>query len=197
MTARQAMQVVAGHGLIERKRGAGTFVRSTTVPRDLGSPLSFSGSMEARGMTASSETLQFGEMVPSDDETRALDLDGGTTVTILERLRLADEVPMAIERVAMRNELAASLAAGFENGSLHDAFRAIGRRPTESHAEVSARRASARQRRLLHLPQSGIVMAELRTIVDQFGQPLERTETCYAADRYVFRAVLREGQERA
>lgn len=190
MTARQAMQVVAAEGGIERRRGAGTFVRSKPVPRDLGSPLSFSGSMRSRGMTASSETLHWGEVVSNDDERRELGLGSDDPVYALERVRLADGTPMAIERAVMPAGLASSLHDGFEHGSLHDAFREIGRVPTRAHAEVSARRATKRERELLGLPQSGIIISERRTIYDQDGAPLERTETRYVANRYRFRAVL-------
>src|SRR5690606_38629891 len=108
-----------------RRRGAGTFVRARPVPRDLGSPLSFTGSMEARGMKASSQTLQWGEVELTSDERSALHLDEGASGQVLERLRLADGTPMAIERVVMPGHLAAQLGDGFQAGSLHDAFRAI------------------------------------------------------------------------
>lgn len=192
MTARQAVQLVASGGLIERRRGAGTFVRAHPVPRDLGSPLSFTGSMRSRGIEVSSETLKWGEVVMSEDERGALALDDRAGGYVLERLRLADGTPMAIERVVMPRDLAISLEEGFQTGSLHAAFREIGRIPTEAHAEVSARRATKRERELLGLPPSGIIISERRTIYDQGGQPLERTETRYAAGRYTFRAILRD-----
>lgn len=192
MTARQAVQLLANDGLIDRKRGAGTFVRAHPVLRDLGSPLSFSGSMRARGMTASSETLEWGEVEPDPDEQTALGLEKGAMGYVLERLRLADGTPMAIERVVMPRDLALSLGDDFRGGSLHEAFRGVGRIPTEAHAEVSARRATSRERDLLGLPPSGIVISERRTIFDQDGRALERTETRYAAGRYTFRAILRD-----
>ena len=192
MTARQAAQMVANEGLIERRRGAGTFVRAHPVPRDLGSPLSFTGSMRARGMAASSKTLEWGEVRPDADEQSALGLGEGEPGYVLERLRLADGTPMAIERVVMPPALALALGDGFQSGSLHEAFRSIGRIPTEAHAEVSARKANKRERDLLGLPASGIIISERRTIYDQGGEALERTETRYAASRYSFRAILRE-----
>jgi GntR family transcriptional regulator len=109
MTARQAVQVVANDGLIERKRGAGTFIRSRPVPRDLGSPLSFSGSMSARGMSTSSETLSLRETDLSPEEAEALGLEPGARWLMLERLRLADGTPMPIERAVVAGELSATL----------------------------------------------------------------------------------------
>jgi len=192
MTARQAVQVVANDGLIERKRGAGTFIRSRPVPRDLGSPLSFSGSMKARGMSTTSQTLSRGETELSQEEADALGLQPGARGLVLERLRLADGTPMAIERAVMPGDLAVALGDDLGEGSLHDAFRAVGRNPTEAYAEVSARQATRRERDLLGLPASGIIVSERRTIFDQDGVALERTETLYAASRYTFRAILRE-----
>lgn len=195
MTARQAVQLLAQEGLIERRRGAGTFVRSRPVPRDLGSPLSFSGSMRAQGKTVANETLEWGEVVPDEDERAALDLDEEAICYVLERLRLADGTPMAIERAVIPPDLAKSLGDGFQGGSLHDAFRAVGRFPTEAHAEITARRATSRERDLLGLSPTGIIVSERRTIFDQDGRALERTETRYAASRYSFRALLRQPKE--
>ncbi len=143
-------------------------------------------------MTTASQTLTWEEVKLSTEEATALGLDDDQAGYVLERLRLADGTPMAIERVVMPGELAIALGDGFQEGSLHDAFRAIGRNPTEAHAEVQARRATKRERDLLGLPQTGIVLSEQRTIFDQEGIPLERTETLYAASRYRFRAILRE-----
>jgi GntR family transcriptional regulator len=190
MTARQAVQLVANDGLIERRRGAGTFVRSQPVLRDLGSPLSFSESMRKRGMTASSRILRWSEIKPSEEERAALRLAPGENAHVLERLRLADGTPMAIERAVMPVELAREIDGDLETGSLHAAFERVGRHPAQALAEVWARHPTKRQRDLLCLPASGILLCERRIISDQAGEPLERTETFYVSGRYSFRAVL-------
>lgn len=190
MTARHAVQRVEAEGLIERRRGAGTFVRSRPVPRDLGSPLSFSENVRARGMEPTNQTLEWGRITPTADERSALGLGNDEEAFVLERLRCADDVPMALERAVMSEELGSSIADSITGGSLHDMFRSVGRTPALAIAEVTARHATKRQRDLLELPSTGIVIVERRTIYDDAELPLERTVTWYAAERYSFQAVL-------
>jgi GntR family transcriptional regulator len=72
MTARQAVQQLVADRLVDRRRGAGTFVAAERVPRVLGSPLSFTASMRRRGLTASSTVLDRGPIRPSVEEAAAL-----------------------------------------------------------------------------------------------------------------------------
>jgi GntR family transcriptional regulator len=197
MTARQAVQQLVADRLVERRRGAGTFVAPDRVPRLLGSPLSFSASMRRRGLTASSRLIDRGRIVPTPSEAAALRLAPGVGAYVLERLRLADGTPMAIERVVMPLEVAELLGDEIETGSLHDAFERIGHTPSRAVAHVTAQRAPAEHRRLLGLGANGIVLVEERVISDQHDRPLEATRSSYVADRYAFEAVLYGDTEEA
>ena len=189
MTARQAVQVLEGEGLLDRQQGRGTFVTARPIPRVLGSPLSFTTSMRDRGLTASSIILDLSQQEPSAEDVEALGLEPGTTVRVLKRLRLADGVPMAIERAVLAPDVA-SVVGSIEGGSLHSQFAAIGRTPSWARSRVSARSATAEERRLLALPGRGVVLNENRIIYDQNDRPLEHTDTWYAAERYTFTTVM-------
>jgi GntR family transcriptional regulator len=190
MTARHAVQQLVTEGLLYRRRGQGTFVTARPIPRLLGSPLSFSESMRRRGLQASSQLLEAGLVEPDAADAEALGLAPGEQAVLVERLRLADGIPMAIEHAVLHPSLQPVLEADLESGSLHSAMESLGRIPTRAQAQVTARTASARERRLLQLGPGGVVLAERRVISDQNGEPLEHTETRYAAERYVFEAVL-------
>ena len=189
MTARQAVQILEREHLLHRRRGRGTFVSPKPVPRLLGSPLSFTESMRRRGMVATSRILDSRMSEPSDADTAALELRENAPVAVLERLRLADGVPMALERAVLAPHCADAVDRIGE-GSLHYAFEAVGLIPSRATAQVQARIATARERRLLEMDETGVVLCERRVIYDQHGVPLEHTETRYAADRYVFDVMM-------
>lgn len=194
MTARQAVQTLANEQLLYRRRGKGTFVSAQPIPRVLGSPLSFTVSTRRRGLTPSSRVLHAGKTLPTVEDLEALQVDRSREVVLVERLRLADGIPMAIERAVITPSCAFVLDEDLAEGSLHAAFERAGRIPTLAHARVTSRKGTARERRLLDLSADGVVLSEQRTIVDESGVPLEHTETIYAAERYVFEAVLRRDE---
>lgn len=189
MTARHAIQVLEQEHLVHRKRGKGTFVSAKPVPRLLGSPLSFTESMKRRGMQASTTVLAARYEAPDEGDVKALEIAADDQIAVLERLRCADGVPMAIERAVLAPDCASVIEA-IGDGSLHDAFEAMGRVPSRATAEVTARSASATEKRLLELEGDDVVLCERRVIYDQDGAPLEHTETRYAADRYVFDVTM-------
>lgn len=194
MTARAALQILDSEGLIIRKRGRGTFVAARPVPRVLGSPLSFTESMRRRGLATSSRLLAAGEVEPTVEDQAALDLQDGERPLLVERLRLAAGVPMAIERAILHPSLRQVLDEDLATGSLHTALEKVGRIPTRAQAWVTARVADSRERKLLDLDEPAVILAERRVIADQDDRALEHTETGYAAERYTFEAVLQRDQ---
>jgi GntR family transcriptional regulator len=147
--------------------------------------------MRRRGLQASSRLLRWTEIDPRPEDVTALQLLDGQRPWLLERLRLANGVPMAIESVVMPPNLVEVMNDGLAEGSLHAAFEQLHRIPTRAQAWVSARIGSAAERKLLELTHPAALLVERRIIADQDGIPLEHTETRYAAERYRFETVLR------
>lgn len=193
MTARQAVQNLAKEGLVRRRRGAGTFIAPPPLRRRAGPLMSFTTDMRRRGMAASSSLIT-AELRPSTlPESEALRLPVDGRVVSISRLRLADGVPIAIERTALPPGCAAVLADDLETGSLHDSLNALGREPSTAVTWISARIATAAEAKMLLLAPRSAVLVERRVISDQNDLPLEFTETAYHSERYVIDALFTAG----
>src|SRR5690606_13256001 len=129
---RQAVQRLATEGLLYRFAGRGTFVAQERVHRRINTLLSFTDEMAQRGFTARSRILESGVRAGTEDETLALQLRPGSKVAVLRRLRLADDVPMAVEQVRLPAVCVSVLDEDLTSGSLFTALERIGRVPTRA-----------------------------------------------------------------
>jgi GntR family transcriptional regulator len=185
MTARNAMQLLAQEGIVQRIPGRGTFVAEQPIHRQAGSLISFSDEMRRKGRRPSSKVLRRRMRAGELEETAQLALEEGSDVLELVRLRLADDEPIAIEASAFAPALAGVLMeADLETGSLFDALVSAGRVPTAGRASLGASAAKAADAKHLGIHKGGPLLVERRLIFDQAGRPLELTESRYAADRY-------------
>lgn len=151
--------------------------------------MSFTADMQRKGLTPRSRLL-CAELRPAGaPEQEALDLNGGWVVAI-DRLRLGDGVPMAVEHVRLTTDCAAVLASDLETGSLHEALRLIGRVPSMARARITARAATAAEADLLEVGPRSPVLVETRVITDRDDCPLEYTTSVYQPERYVIDAVF-------
>ncbi|MCL2464268.1 MAG: GntR family transcriptional regulator [Micrococcales bacterium] len=192
MTARQAVQNLAQEGLVERRRGSGTYIAEKPHHRREGILASFTEDMRLRGMTASSTLLDASLRSASVAEIEALDLADDAKVVSIQRIRRGDGVPQSIERAVLPTSCAAVLAADLEHGSLHAALHAAGHTPMIAQSWISARMPTPGEARHLSLPgQREPLLVERRIIRDQDNLPVEFTESAYVASRYVIDATFR------
>src|SRR6202451_2891474 len=95
MTARHALTGLEHEGIVERRRGAGTFV---AVPKIHFNKLrSYTEQMSSRGLAPRSRVL-IAKMIAGEPEVAArLGLPAATRVLKIQRLRLTGEEPFALE----------------------------------------------------------------------------------------------------
>ena len=96
MTLRHAMAGLIDDGLLYSVHGVGTFVAEPRVSKEV-LLSSFTEDMTRRGLQPSSQILVQRLLPAPEHAARALELDPLTEVYNLERVRLADDVPVCLE----------------------------------------------------------------------------------------------------
>jgi GntR family transcriptional regulator len=190
MTARQAMKQLESEGLVYRVPGRGTFASGRRVHRRMGRLRSFSAEMRSRGAQPSSRVLIAEIAIGTRTQLADLDLAPRSKVVVIERLRLADGVIMALERSVFTPACTELIHADLASGSVHEALTQMGWVPTRAVGTLIAQSASEEEAGLLAVAPGAALLVERRRVFDQYDRPLEATESRYVGDRYVFDVEL-------
>ena len=96
MTVRRALDELIKEGVIRSVRGKGLYVRDQTVATDTGSLVSFDEQIHRLGMVPSKRVL-CAEVIPASTTlANILNVAVGVPLASLERLLIADNIPVAI-----------------------------------------------------------------------------------------------------
>jgi GntR family transcriptional regulator len=97
ITVRRAIQNLIQRGVVEIQRGRGTFVLAPKVSQELTKLTGFVEDMDTHGRRASARVVSQGVVAASARVARQLGVSKGTRVMRIERVRLADSVPMSFD----------------------------------------------------------------------------------------------------
>lgn len=186
MTVRQAMNALRKEGLIYKKLGMGTFVSPLKLDIHTRNLNGFSDEMFRRGMKPASTVLNL-ERIAADSETRKqLHLEAGAEVFSLRRLRLVDDIPMAVETVCLPADLFVGLLKyDFSKRSLYQTLEdQYGVRSFSAAEDVEASISDERISELLQVAKLSPLLIVYRTVFSEDNRPIEYTRSIYRADRY-------------
>lgn len=190
MTARHALQSLKSQGFASRHKGQGTFVSQPRLEKDITHLCGFTAEMRSLGLEPSSRILS-AETIPATAEVASrLRVEIGLPMFSLRRLRMADNVPVAVEQVWLsRKQFAGLDKIDFSISSLYQTLRErYGIRVSRADEILEARPSSADESKLLEIPRRSSVLVISRTLWNVDGNPVETAHSVYRGDRY--RAVL-------
>lgn len=193
MTARQVLDNLVTDGLLYRERGKGVFINKRILQRSQYIH-SFTELMHERGLTPSSKVLSFKKVVPPEIVRLTLGLPEETLCYEIERLRLANEQPFAVETIYTPVKLFPDLERyDFAKDSF---YRILEQEYQQNFAYdkevVSATKIEGSIAERLYRKKTGVALKVIDTLYNTDQKPLEYTESWYHAERYSYVSITQK-----
>jgi len=184
MTARHALTLLENEGYIYRRPPRGTFVAEPRVSFRIGS---FTTEIERLGREPGADVVWAELVDPPGAAREAFELSDGELVVGLQRVRRADDEPIAIENTYLRHDLVPGFLDHDLHGSLWTVLREhYGIAPKTAHASIESivldDASCARLR--VRSASPGILLTRLTR--DSSGRCFEYARDIYRADRAKF-----------
>ena len=184
-TIRQALNDLAGSGLIYTRSGKGTYVAQLRIATSLISRVSFSENMRWLGYVPSTRLLETAVEPAYGIIADDLQLAQGAQVIRIKRLRLADDIPVGIQKSHLPYDLCFELLKkDFNRASIFDSLAELGLRPHSASQLVKASLPTKEERQLLAIAATDPVMRVHWSTFLENGKPIEAAYQTYRGDEY-------------
>jgi GntR family transcriptional regulator len=184
MTARHALASLQHEGVVERRRGAGTFVAPPKI--HFNKLMSYTEQMAGRGL-ASRSRLIYNKIIDNEPEIAArLALPPNSRMVKVERLRTAADEPFALEVCYLSAEEFGGLTrTPLERVSLFSLLeRSFGVELAHADEEVDATAADPRTADLLQVPRGAPLLRIRQVIYSIKGKATIYVLGFYRSDRH-------------
>ncbi|MGD0537350.1 MAG: GntR family transcriptional regulator [Verrucomicrobiota bacterium] len=192
VTANKALSHLVVEGVLEFRKGVGSFVREGVLDYDLQSLMSFTRKAALAGKQSATRVLKFESLKAGrahDEVRQALRLGEGDPLYYFERLRLVEGEPVILERRHLAARLCPGLTRALVQGSLYDLLtRKYGLPVTAADETIQAVNLSSADARRLRVP-AGTAALRVRA-VGHAESPLWFEDTLYRGDRYEFHNAI-------
>jgi GntR family transcriptional regulator len=184
MTARHALAGLEREGVVERRRGAGTFVAPPKI--HFNKLMSYTEHMSSRGLVPRSRVL-VARLIEDEQEVAArLGLPAASRMVKIERLRLTGEEPFALETCYLpAAEFSGLVTAPLARGSLFSILeRDYGLELAYADEEVNATAAEANIGELLGVSKGAPVLRIRQVIYSTKGKAAIYVVGFYRSERH-------------
>lgn len=191
-TIRQAINLLVQDNLLEKKQGRGTLVRPQNLVGHLGRLKGFTEEARERGQIPKAKVLRSEFKTEFFFEQDILEVSEEDPILLIERIRLADDVPIAIERSCWPKDIGAILethnlneAHYYEILEQHNVYL---KRANETIRAINATIAEADY---LGIRPGESLLEMTRISYGMDDRPIEYTKTKYRSDKYQYNIELK------
>ena len=179
ITIRNAIKPLVDEGMFERERGRGTFLRTNQPENWVGRLMGFSETIKDAGYQPGAKVLLQGMTNKHDAEVRNQLRE--RAVWQLKRVRLADDIPIAIEHAFYPPDIGLELEKrDLTSIVMYRVFETeIGFNIKEATQTISASLADATSAKLLGVKAGSPLLSIERLTVNTDGRPLELLRSVY------------------
>jgi len=187
MTARKALSEIESEGYIYRSQGKGSFVAEPKLRQSLFELTSYTEDMKRRGLTPGAKVLNI--EVIDNDEILADKLEASPEESFvkIQRIRLADDEPMALETSHLRRKYCAGIEElDFDNRSLYNTLKKeFNVKLKTAEQWIEATLADDFQSKWLKVKKGSPMLSTARTTyMAQGNKPIEFAKAVYRGDKY-------------
>lgn len=186
MTARQALNSLKNEGFVYQERGIGTFVAKRKLDVHTRNLAGFTEEMRGRGLVPSSKILLSEREKAGTDTATELGINAGDEVFHFQRLRLADNLPLAFEDAYLPVRRFPDLdKKNLEKESLYKILGSV-YGIVMHHAEevLEATCADRKIADALKIKLKSPILIVHRVVFTESNLAVESVRTFYRADRY-------------
>lgn len=186
-TVRRAVDMLSREGLVEAKQGRGTTVLDYTTTQNINEVTSLSETLMRRGCQVYSKDMYIDVIPASSRLARELEIEQGTPLIRIQRLQIADEMPIAI----FKNYLIPDMVPNIQNhagqfSSLYDFLEGhYGLSIDAATDRISARNATFEEAQMLQVPV-GTALIYLTRIIYSGGRIVGADHCRILGSKYEF-----------
>jgi len=192
-TVREAISALVQEGILEKKHGKGTFIFHKPVEEWLGSITTYNEIVGEMGMKPGTRLLYQGAETAPESVGNTLGVDKFYKI---DRLRYADNIPIAIEKQYYPLDIGLKLKEfDLNNAAIYDLLElSLGIKLWRADQMITSVQPTREEAELLEIKESVSVLLIERLTYDSSDNLVEYLRGIFRADMYAFRIKLMRTQ---
>ncbi|WP_226655216.1 GntR family transcriptional regulator [Pseudalkalibacillus hwajinpoensis] len=191
-TIRQAITILVQNGLLEKKQGHGTIVKPHQLVGNLGQLKGFAEEVMEKGQIPSSRLIRAEFKTNLYLENEMLQVAEGAPVLLVERIRFADETPVALERTCWPEPIGKLLIQhDLNEAKYYEILENYQVYLNKAQERIAAINATIDEADSLAIRPGEALLEMTRLSFGLNDHPIEYTKTKYRSDQYHYNIELK------